>query len=324
MTGPIDYAAGTVDPGRAGWFDAMRRSNGVFYGASQTRVADITDGTSNTYLIGEKYLNSDAYTSNTDAGDDQNMFTGYQDDVIRWTGPGNDPAYAPRRTKRPPVFSSSAARTAAGSTWPYAMDRSVWSRIPLIWRRTAALATARTASPSTPARFDAIKAAGGIRHTPCAVVVPSAQAANRWAAHGVCRIRELPVCGRLQDGLTMNEAETYSHTQKASSCLLLYAFAVIFLAASWLPPLDELQIVLLVAGLSMFVLAASFHHLTVADEGYQLAIRFGPLPLFRKRIWYEDIWEVETGRSTFLDGWGIPLEPRGGSGFGTFRAAIAW
>ncbi len=109
----------------------------------------------------------------------------------------------------------------------------------------------------------------------------------------------------------MNEAETYSHTQKASSCLLLYAFAVIFLAASWLPPLDELQIVLLVAGLSMFVLAASFHHLTVADEGYQLAIRFGPLPLFRKRIWYEDIWEVETGRSTFLDGWGIHWSPGG-------------
>ena len=97
MTGPVDYAAGTVDPGRAGWFDAMRRSNGVFYGASQTTVADIADGTSNTYLIAEKYLNSDAYASNTDAGDDQNMFTGYQDDVIRWTGPGNDPAYAPRQ-----------------------------------------------------------------------------------------------------------------------------------------------------------------------------------------------------------------------------------
>ena len=97
MTGPIDYAAGTVDPGRAGWFDAMGRSNGVFYGTSQTTVADVSDGTSNTYLLGEKYLNSNSYTTNTDAGDDQNMFTGYQDDIIRWTGPGNDPAYAPRQ-----------------------------------------------------------------------------------------------------------------------------------------------------------------------------------------------------------------------------------
>jgi prepilin-type N-terminal cleavage/methylation domain-containing protein/prepilin-type processing-associated H-X9-DG protein len=97
MTGPVDYAAGTVDPGRAGWFDAMSRSNGVFYGTSQTTVADISDGTSHTYLIGEKYLNSDKYATNTDAGDDQNMFTGYQDDIIRWTGPGNDPAYTPRQ-----------------------------------------------------------------------------------------------------------------------------------------------------------------------------------------------------------------------------------
>jgi prepilin-type N-terminal cleavage/methylation domain-containing protein/prepilin-type processing-associated H-X9-DG protein len=97
MTGPIDYDTGTVNPGRAGWFDAMKRSNGVFYGASQTRVADIADGASNTYLIGEKYLNSDSYNTNTDAGDDQNMFTGYQDDIIRWTGTGNDPAYAPRQ-----------------------------------------------------------------------------------------------------------------------------------------------------------------------------------------------------------------------------------
>jgi prepilin-type N-terminal cleavage/methylation domain-containing protein/prepilin-type processing-associated H-X9-DG protein len=97
MTGPIDYDTGTVNPGRAGWFDAMQRSNGVFYGTSQTTVADIVDGTSNTYLLGEKYLNTDSYLTNTDAGDDQNMFTGYQDDIIRWTGPGNDPAYAPRQ-----------------------------------------------------------------------------------------------------------------------------------------------------------------------------------------------------------------------------------
>jgi hypothetical protein len=107
----------------------------------------------------------------------------------------------------------------------------------------------------------------------------------------------------------MNEAETYNHTQKASSCLLLYAFAVGCLAASCFLPLYALQIVFLATGLSMLVLAASFHHLTVADEGYQLAIRFGPLPLFGKRIWYEDIREVETGRSTFLDGWGIHWNP---------------
>jgi prepilin-type N-terminal cleavage/methylation domain-containing protein/prepilin-type processing-associated H-X9-DG protein len=97
MTGPADYVTGTETPGRAGWIDAIQRSNGVFYGTSQTTVADITDGTTNTYLMGEKYLNSNNYTTNTDAGDDQNMYTGYQDDVIRWTGPGNDASYAPQQ-----------------------------------------------------------------------------------------------------------------------------------------------------------------------------------------------------------------------------------
>jgi prepilin-type N-terminal cleavage/methylation domain-containing protein/prepilin-type processing-associated H-X9-DG protein len=100
MTGPADCYAGTVSPGRAGWADAIRRSNGVFYGTSQTKVVDISDGTSNTYLLGEKYLNKTCYTTNTDAGDDQNMYTGYQDDVIRWTGPGDDPAFTPRRDDR--------------------------------------------------------------------------------------------------------------------------------------------------------------------------------------------------------------------------------
>ena len=97
MTGPADYYTGTVNPGRAGWTDAMLRSNGVFYGTSQTKVADIKDGTGNTYLFGEKYLNTANYATNTDAGDDQNMYTGYQDDIIRWTGTGSDHSYAPRQ-----------------------------------------------------------------------------------------------------------------------------------------------------------------------------------------------------------------------------------
>jgi prepilin-type N-terminal cleavage/methylation domain-containing protein/prepilin-type processing-associated H-X9-DG protein len=103
MTGPVDYYAGTVSPGLAGWADAKQRSNGIFYGASQTKIADIRDGTTNTYLMGEKYLCSARYETNTDAGDDQNMYTGYQDDIIRWTGPGNDVSYTPRQDQEADV-----------------------------------------------------------------------------------------------------------------------------------------------------------------------------------------------------------------------------
>lgn len=66
------------------------------------------------------------------------------------------------------------------------------------------------------------------------------------------------------------------------------------------------------SGLLMLLLGASFHHLTVEDEGHQLVLRFGPLPLFAKRIWYDDVRGAERGRTTFLDGWGIQWSPWSG------------
>lgn len=62
----------------------------------------------------------------------------------------------------------------------------------------------------------------------------------------------------------------------------------------------------------MFVLAASIHHLTVADLGNELAVRFGPVPLLRKTVPYNEIKSVETGRTLLLDGWGIHMSIRGG------------
>lgn len=106
---------------------------------------------------------------------------------------------------------------------------------------------------------------------------------------------------------------TYHHTQKGPWWLLLYVLAVVFLAVSWfVRSVPALGITFFVTGLFMFLLGVSFHHLTVSDEGTQLAIRFGPFPLCRKRIWYDDILEFEKGRTTFLDGWGIHLSLRGG------------
>jgi prepilin-type processing-associated H-X9-DG protein len=107
MTGPANYVQGTVSPGKAGWSTAAGLSNGVFYGAGQTMVSDIKDGTSNTYMLGEKYLNASNYTSNVgDAGDDQNMYTGYQDNVIRWVGTGNDASYTPQQDQEAAVPNS--------------------------------------------------------------------------------------------------------------------------------------------------------------------------------------------------------------------------
>jgi hypothetical protein len=56
----------------------------------------------------------------------------------------------------------------------------------------------------------------------------------------------------------------------------------------------------------------AFHHLTVVDEGDWLALRFGPLSVFQRKVRYADIECVEIGRTLFLDGWGIHYSVRGG------------
>jgi hypothetical protein len=105
---------------------------------------------------------------------------------------------------------------------------------------------------------------------------------------------------------------SYRHTQKGPWSLLLCVLGVVIPGVSWSAPLLALRITFFVTGILMFLLGMSFHHLTVADEGDRLGIRFGPFPLFRKRIDYGDISAVEKGRTTILDGWGIHLSLRGG------------
>jgi hypothetical protein len=106
---------------------------------------------------------------------------------------------------------------------------------------------------------------------------------------------------------------TYQHTQKGPWHLLLYAVAAVFLVAAWSAQGPAaVDVVLLASGFAMLLLGTTFCHLTVEDEGRQLLIRFGPFPLWRKRIWYDDILEAKKGRTIFLDGWGIHWSPWGG------------
>ena len=57
--------------------------NGVCFQRSIVRFADITNGTSNTYMVGEKYLNPDNYFTGFDPADNENMYTGFNNDVYR-------------------------------------------------------------------------------------------------------------------------------------------------------------------------------------------------------------------------------------------------
>jgi prepilin-type N-terminal cleavage/methylation domain-containing protein len=59
--------------------------NGVIYFRSELRIAEILDGTTNTYLVGEKYLQPDDYEGGADAGNNETAFCGHAVDITRWT-----------------------------------------------------------------------------------------------------------------------------------------------------------------------------------------------------------------------------------------------
>ncbi|MEN1678796.1 MAG: DUF1559 domain-containing protein [Planctomycetota bacterium] len=60
--------------------------SGVMFQRSRVRIAQIVDGTSNTALIGEKYMDPNLYENGEDPADDQNVFVGHDQDTLRYTG----------------------------------------------------------------------------------------------------------------------------------------------------------------------------------------------------------------------------------------------
>ncbi|MBE6426558.1 MAG: DUF1559 domain-containing protein [Planctomycetaceae bacterium] len=100
MTGKLDYCGNGGDTSNGNW-------NSAGYGTSPSTIADgrtklksitcsgvtffksvvtfgqIRDGSSNTYLVGEKYLNSNDYETGKDGGDDIVVYCGNDEDIIR-------------------------------------------------------------------------------------------------------------------------------------------------------------------------------------------------------------------------------------------------
>jgi prepilin-type N-terminal cleavage/methylation domain-containing protein/prepilin-type processing-associated H-X9-DG protein len=92
--GPGSFAEGDaltdLQWGASPYAGASGSMTGPIYGRSTCRMADITDGTSNTYLIGERYLCPDSYTTGQDPADDQGWVIGFDIDTNRWTTLGSD------------------------------------------------------------------------------------------------------------------------------------------------------------------------------------------------------------------------------------------
>jgi prepilin-type processing-associated H-X9-DG protein len=65
--------------------DAACRATGLAYVGSLIKLVDVTDGASNTYLAGEKYLDPNLYAAGQDNGDNEGALIGVNEDIVRWT-----------------------------------------------------------------------------------------------------------------------------------------------------------------------------------------------------------------------------------------------
>ena len=63
----------------------FRDATGISYVLSQIRISSVTDGTSHTAMVGEKYLAQIDYDTGKSLGDDQTAYLGDDADNRRWT-----------------------------------------------------------------------------------------------------------------------------------------------------------------------------------------------------------------------------------------------
>ncbi len=92
-SGPAQTTAVDNPPGqmtvnaRTEFAGVAAAATGIVYTGSLVKISDITDGTSNTYLMGEKYLDPDDYATGMSPGDNECAMTGENDDLSRWGDP---------------------------------------------------------------------------------------------------------------------------------------------------------------------------------------------------------------------------------------------
>ncbi len=102
----------------------------------------------------------------------------------------------------------------------------------------------------------------------------------------------------------------YEHTQRGHlDSILLGGVFLMSAAAVFLHAIAPAFYIMMAAAAVVFVAAFAFGHMTVAGDDDGLMVRYGPLPLFRKRIAYANITGAKRERTSLIDGWGIHYFP---------------
>jgi len=95
--------------------DPKSNWNGIVFYLSEINMRQVTDGTSKTYMVGEKWMYYENYETGQDPGDGEPAFSGNNDDTIRVTNRnwpfGPDTQYTPDPTNS----TASLERRAFGS-----------------------------------------------------------------------------------------------------------------------------------------------------------------------------------------------------------------
>ena len=81
--GPDSFEEG--DSGSFSW-PSLELHTGITANRSEIGMHQITDGTSQTFLLGEKYLDVNNYFTGKDWGDNHNLFSGDDMEIVRFGG----------------------------------------------------------------------------------------------------------------------------------------------------------------------------------------------------------------------------------------------
>lgn len=107
--GPSSYEEGDGNQWQAIFRELSDMATGISFGGSEVTIAQVTDGTAHTYMVGEKAINPDNYEGDSvgnSGGDNEHMYMGSNLDIHRLSARSDLPGETP--VPVPPMSDSEA------------------------------------------------------------------------------------------------------------------------------------------------------------------------------------------------------------------------